>query len=983
MYRSMRNIAHNDIIKDAMAMGKRDNDMPVVFFDIIRDITSKLDSQVAIGLILKAGRDLTKADFCNIALIKNNKMHIYPQVEGMGTYNIDEGIMGYVVATGRPRLVGDVKRDEYYKMCNETTISELAVPIKYNSKCIGVLNVESSKENAFNKSDRDVLMAMADFAASAINNARHHEELKILREIDQKITSSLDLIETLSLIRDKASELINTNDIRIRLLEGSKLIPVVGVEQSQISAATWEIGECIAGKAAEDREPKLEKDVQNNPYFKKALSKIQDKKRKDDLLKINSEIAVPLLIKSEVIGVLNAHSPRKSAFDEDDCRLLRALADQASIAIENARLYKDLEKQIEILEELNKIGTHIINLDFEKVFRGITKGLHEIIKVDIPMIYLLNDDKDKFNIVYGDIRKDWESECHPRPNGAGARALNERQTIIEMDDINPFPKQKGVKTTIAIPLLAWNQEKQNDRKIAVMYLHFLGKTRVMNDSQNDEMKRLKEEITNIIKSETMRDSVDENQLEIVRDSIAKKFDEENINKRIHDTLGADIILIYAFNEQINGFGKLCFSSLGMGWKDNNNPRRENGSGQKAMKTKKPYIAYEEDTLIGINPIPKEKGVKTTVAVPLIFNDRVLGVMYLHFLAKKRIFSKEEMKAIETFGANAAIAIEKTKSCEDLKKLYEIGKVMTSKIKLYDVIAEVRANSIIIEPNSSLEICLYDHKTNAFNYISANENELPTFKLDEIIEKKFIIINNLDTLGIKIDSGIKTIAAVALEVENKIIGILYFYFNDIKAFSHEEALRLSMFAGKVAIAINNALKYAALDKINEEIDQLRGSDEINEELDIIPINFKLLDFIRMIRVSGTSTELMKDLNYIFQKIFWSFEKIGLAPLTPGFGGAGVLMITPDNQLATARCVVAKIGPINDIIEEVKNYNKYVKWFIGGMRSTNLMASAYSDPLGGIVYSLIGNPMRPGRYFSFGDYYKNKYIVSIEGCIEKLL
>jgi GAF domain-containing protein len=409
----MRNIAHNDIIKDAMAMGKRDNDMPVVFFDIIRDITSKLDSQVAIGLILKAGRDLTKADFCNIALIKNNKMHIYPQVEGMGTYNIDEGIMGYVVATGRPRLVGDVKRDEYYKMCNETTISELAVPIKYNSKCIGVLNVESSKENAFNKSDRDVLMAMADFAASAINNARHHEELKILREIDQKITSSLDLIETLSLIRDKASELINTNDIRIRLLEGSKLIPVVGVEQSQISAATWEIGECIAGKAAEDREPKLEKDVQNNPYFKKALSKIQDKKRKDDLLKINSEIAVPLLIKSEVIGVLNAHSPRKSAFDEDDCRLLRALADQASIAIENARLYKDLEKQIEILEELNKIGTHIINLDFEKVFRGITKGLHEIIKVDIPMIYLLNDDKDKFNIVYGDIRKDWESECHP------------------------------------------------------------------------------------------------------------------------------------------------------------------------------------------------------------------------------------------------------------------------------------------------------------------------------------------------------------------------------------------------------------------------------------------------------------------------------------------------------------------------------------------------------------------------------------------
>jgi len=858
------------------------------FIKETRDITSKLNSIQAKARIIQAGCILTNADFCNIGLIKDKEMHYYPPIEGTCNHNIYEGIIGCVVRTGRPRLVRDVTKDENYKKCNEDTRSELAVPIKYNEECIGVLNVESSEIDAFNKFDCDVLKALADFAASAINNAeqheelerqhedleRHHKELEILREIDQEITSSLDLMGTLNLIKDKASELINTKDIRIRLLEGSRLIPVVGVDDDQISAACWNVGECIVGKAAETKKPILENDVQNNLDFIKAFEDINDEKRRNDLLKINSEIAVPLLIKGNVIGVLNAHSPNQNAYTKDDCKLLKALADQASIAIENARLYNDLEKQIGIQEELNKIGTQTINLDLQKVLRSITRGLHEIIKVDIPMIYLLNERKDDYDVVYGDIRKDWESECHPRSNGAGSIAIKEGRIIVSNEDeapyINPFPHQKGVKTTIAIPLLSGDpgQLYQANRKIAIMYLHFLGEKHHLDNEKIEDLKPTITKIIKIIDSKTITSRPNYDQLEKLRDSIAEDFKDREINEEISKIMNPDIILIYRFDEINDNFGNLYYSSLGMGWKDHANPRREAGSGSEAIRTKRPAIAYE-DTKPDINPIPKMKGVKTTVAIPLTFKDEVLGVMYLHFLAKQRTFSERELKAVETFGTNAAIAIEKARSYNELRDLYELGRAITSKIKLDEVALCIGSAAKKMEPRGVANIFLYDDKSSSWNYLPIYKDMDPTQTIlsnysprkkgigSEVISiKRPVIIEDLkedpraDPLAI--DKGIKSTAAFPLEAENKVLGVLYFHFLGIeKHFSEDKILKLSMFSSYASIAINNALKFDKyLKKIVKDIDELRGTDKINDNLKIIRHGFNFDEFVANINLKAT-------------------------------------------------------------------------------------------------------------------------------------
>jgi GAF domain-containing protein len=243
-------------------------------------------------------------------------------------------------------------------------------------------------------------------------------------------------------------------------------------------------------------------------------------------------------------------------------------------------------------------------------------------------------------------------------------------------------------------------------------------------------------------------------------------------------------------------------------------------------------------------------------------------MYLHFLAKKRTFSKEEMKAIETFGTNAAIAIEKAKSYEDLRELYGLERIINSNIKLDDVALDIGKSAKKLEPNAVFHIFLYDEMTGLWDYLSttkeANSREaiLATHKPrangigDKAIRtKEPITIGNLETNEIAdpiaITQGIKATAAFPLEVRECVIGVSYFHFFETKTFSEDEILRLSMFTSKVAIAINNALKYANLEKIIIEIEELRGANKINERLLVKPEGFNFDAFIEnIIKIDGS-------------------------------------------------------------------------------------------------------------------------------------
>jgi GAF domain-containing protein/ligand-binding sensor domain-containing protein len=274
-----------------------------------------------------------------------------------------EGVTGEVAATGEPLLVPDVRQDKRYLHFTDTgfeTLSELAVPIKTKERIVGVLNVQSALLDAFDESDLAVLQALADQAATAIENARlfeaeqrRAEQFRVISEMGRHITSILTVDELLAEIVRLIKETFGYYLVTVGLIEGDEIVFKAGAKTGwpgpQFLPPSLKVGgRGITAWVAATGEPILAPDVADEPHFLFFA----------DSSETRSELTVPLKTKTGVIGVLDVESDQLNAFDESDQRLLESLATQAAIAIENARLYEQAQR-LAVVEERQRLAREL------------------------------------------------------------------------------------------------------------------------------------------------------------------------------------------------------------------------------------------------------------------------------------------------------------------------------------------------------------------------------------------------------------------------------------------------------------------------------------------------------------------------------------------------------------------------------------------------------------------------------------------------
>lgn len=256
---------------------------------------------------------------------------------------IGEGLTGSAVQEKVPIRIGDISKDKRYRDQIKTTKSELDVPIIYDGEGIGLINIESTEIDAFSEADERLLVALAEHAAIAVNNARLFGEMTALRDINKQLASTLNFETVLDKILETASGLIKcpemsvgvldskTNTLRFTLARGPSKASVLSY------SPTTAVG--LTGWAVREKKAVRVGDVTKDPRY---LAQIGSTR---------SELDVPLLIGDEVYGVLNAESPNINAFNNHDEHLLIALADQAALAVRNAKLYDEVKKELEITRE--------------------------------------------------------------------------------------------------------------------------------------------------------------------------------------------------------------------------------------------------------------------------------------------------------------------------------------------------------------------------------------------------------------------------------------------------------------------------------------------------------------------------------------------------------------------------------------------------------------------------------------------------------
>jgi len=262
---------------------------------------------------------------------------------------LGEGITGAAAASRQPILVPDVRSDPRYLTALDAVQSELAVPMLARGKLVGVIDLQSTRLNAYREQDRSLLQLIASRVAVSVDNARlyrrvdrQNRTLKTLSNLSQEFSSILDLDELLGKIAKTIHALVAFDAFSILLLDTERKILSHRFSErydKRVVLDNIPLGKGLTGAAAESREIVRVADTAVDPRY---ISSHPD---------IRSEIAVPLVVQDRVVGVMDLESERMGFFTEDHSRLLGLLAPQIASSVENARLYEEIAQREQRMEQ--------------------------------------------------------------------------------------------------------------------------------------------------------------------------------------------------------------------------------------------------------------------------------------------------------------------------------------------------------------------------------------------------------------------------------------------------------------------------------------------------------------------------------------------------------------------------------------------------------------------------------------------------------
>jgi signal transduction histidine kinase len=279
-------------------------------------------------------------------------------------------VIARTLLEGRPVQIADVLADPEYILFDLQKIGQyrtaLAIPLLREGAPVGVLTLTRSQVRPFSNKQIELAATFADQAAIALENARLFnevqartrelarsvEELRALGEVSQTVNSTLDLETVLSAIVTKAAQLSGTETGTIYVLNESngkyELRATYGMTESLIESIKDQhagISEALA-RAIERREP------MQTPDLREELPSAA----RDVILQAGylARLVVPLLAADHIVGALVVRRKAPGQFPKNIIELLQTFATQSAVAIQNARLFSEIEEKGRQLETANQ-----------------------------------------------------------------------------------------------------------------------------------------------------------------------------------------------------------------------------------------------------------------------------------------------------------------------------------------------------------------------------------------------------------------------------------------------------------------------------------------------------------------------------------------------------------------------------------------------------------------------------------------------------
>ena len=282
--------------------------------------------------------------------------------------HLGEGYSGWVADKGTPLLVYDALADANFaveaRACGQEFRGLISVPIIFFGnveRLIGVISLQTFEPRDFTTEEIHFVEVVAGIIAINSENGRLYEqtdeqlrrkvhELSTIHRVTGIITSILELDRVLQIITTQAVQLSGAERSCIFELDSDKknlhIVAHFGLEGADVQGVQVSVGQCCAGRAVQDGRPTMAIDCVHND---EGCFLHQDPMISSD---IHSVLCVPLEVKRNILGCICIYSSHRHQLSQEQMQLVVTFANEAAIAIDNARLYEETRRGLELKSAL-------------------------------------------------------------------------------------------------------------------------------------------------------------------------------------------------------------------------------------------------------------------------------------------------------------------------------------------------------------------------------------------------------------------------------------------------------------------------------------------------------------------------------------------------------------------------------------------------------------------------------------------------------
>ena len=591
-----------------------------------------------------------------------------------------------IVETRRPLFVSDVRSDPNWLETAGSAFfhSWIGAPVIIKDKVVAIFSLDKKEAKFYNQTHADHLAALSSNAALAIENARLFEagvkrirELESLQDTLKDITSELDLTKLLEQITARAVDLLDASGGILGLYEKStsEMKIIVGVNTGiELIGSKINVTSEVVGILAGKKEPFVVRDYSTWDG------------RVDELVKVfpHALMQVPLVVGDELLGAIAISSTDPlRAFNPEEVRLISLFAQQATIALTNARLYSDAKRRAEEAETMRQASAIVASsLEQKQALRLILEQLALVIPCDSASILLPRGDE--LEIVDGRGFTQSSNIIGLRvPMGddqPGSLVIRKRKPVIVSNMDKEFPAFNNmaklpIKSWIGVPLifqkeiiglLAIDSLKENDytEDHARLAQAFADQVAISLENVRlyEEAVKAAKRLAGIYK---------------VSQLITANLKPEEVYRAIHkatiELMNPDAFILSLYDEEEKLIHDVYFVDHGIPQKVISRPLGQ-GFSRRILKEKK-TIMYNDFSL---NMLSKTKAVlvgeekdptmvRSLIIVPLKLGKKVKGIISAQSY-RGDAFTEEDKETLELLAATAVIALENARLFSEVQEL---------------------------------------------------------------------------------------------------------------------------------------------------------------------------------------------------------------------------------------------------------------------------------------------------------------------------